>query len=162
MDQDPLVRTCLVRFSLVQNMPKKERDSYKGVTVKSIRVAIQRLVMILPQEEQTNIRPITEEETIAVFKDTAKEKGNHDHRVLKTMTRNAKSSFIPNLMRYRSEFEEILEEESLVDQCKFDYNYADHRGKEKFSRVDQCRLDNISMDHKGEAVFVKLCEYCNQ
>ena len=48
VDQDQLVRTCLVRYSLVQNMPKKERDSYKGVTVKYIRVAIQRLVIILP------------------------------------------------------------------------------------------------------------------
>ena len=36
-------------------MPKKERASYKGVTVKYIRVAIQRLVVILPQEEQSKI-----------------------------------------------------------------------------------------------------------
>ena len=52
VDQDQLVRTCLVRYSLVQNMPKKERDSYKGVSVKDIRVAIQRLVIILPRRSR--------------------------------------------------------------------------------------------------------------
>ena len=56
------------------------------------------------------------------------------------MTRNVKSSFIPNLLKYRSDFEDSLEEESRVDQCKFDYTYADHRGKE---------------------MFCGLCEYCN-
>ena len=112
VDQDQLVRTCLVRYSLVQNMPKKERDSYKGVTVKYIRVAIQRLVVILPQEEQINIRPITEEETMASFKETAEQKGDHDHRVLKTMTRNVKSGFVPNLLKYRSDFKDSLKEES--------------------------------------------------
>ena len=99
------------------------------------------MVVILPQEEHINIRPITEEETIAAFKETAEQKGDHDHRVLKTMTRNVKSSFVPNLLKYRSDFENSLEEES---------------------RVDQCRLDNISVDHKGEEVSCKLCEYCNQ
>ena len=45
VDQDQLVRPCLVWYSLVQNLPKKERDSYKGVT-----------------EEQHDIIPLTPEE----------------------------------------------------------------------------------------------------
>ena len=58
VDSDQLVRTCLVRYCLVQNMTKVEKTSYKGVTVKHIRLFIQQLVVLLPQEEQKNIRPI--------------------------------------------------------------------------------------------------------
>ena len=39
------------------------------------------------------------------------QKGDHDHRVLKTVVRVDKSSFIPDLLRYRSDFEDKLEEE---------------------------------------------------
>ena len=138
VDPDQLVRTCLVRYSLVQNMPKKERASYAGVTIKYIRVAIQRLVIILPQEEQTDINPITEEEAKLAFKETAGQKGDHDHRVLRTVVKDNKSSFVPDLLRYRSDFEDQLEKESQVDQW----------------------VDNISVDLKGENKYCKLCAYC--
>ena len=119
-------------------MPKKERASYAGVTIKYIRVAIQRLVIILPQEEQTDINPITEEEAKLAFKETAGQKGDHDHRVLRTVVKDNKSSFVPDLLRYRSDFEDQLEKESQVDQW----------------------VDNISVDLKGENQYCKLCAYC--
>ena len=36
VDPDQLVRTCLVRYSLVQHMSGKDRLSYKGLTVKYV------------------------------------------------------------------------------------------------------------------------------
>ena len=52
IDQDKLVRTCTVQYSLIQNLSEAARLTYKGVTKKIIRVAVQRLVLILPVEEQ--------------------------------------------------------------------------------------------------------------
>ena len=49
VDPDKLVRTCLVRYSLVPNMPREDRLNYKGVTIKHVRMAIQRLFVILTQ-----------------------------------------------------------------------------------------------------------------
>ena len=140
VDPDQLVRTCLVRYSLVQNLPKEERDSYKGVTVKHIRVAIQRLVVILPQEEQNNIRPITQEETMAAFTEVASQEGEHDHRVLQVVNKSRKSNFISTLLRYRSEFEDNFREEYQVGLCRFDYIIVNHGGKEMICGMcEQCR-----------------------
>jgi hypothetical protein len=52
VDEDDLVRTAVVTYSLVRNLSKEERLSYKGFTKKEIRVPIQRLVLILPIEER--------------------------------------------------------------------------------------------------------------
>ena len=139
VDPDQLVRTCLVRYSLVQNMPKEERDSYKGVTVKHIRVAIQRLVVILPQEEQNNIRLITQEETFEAFNEVAQQEGDHDHRVLKMVTKNVKSVLISSLLKYRSEFEENFVEEY-------------HAG------LYMC--DNVAMNHGSKEMICGMCEQC--
>ena len=97
------------------------------------------MVIILPQEEQTDISPITEEEVKLAFKETAGQKGDHDHRVLRTVVRVDKSSFVPDLLRYRSDFEDKLEKESQVNQW----------------------IDNISVDHQGEKGYCMLCEHCN-
>ena len=61
-DDDMLVRTCIVRYSLVQHIYGKDRDKYSGVTAKYIRLAIQRLVLILPVEEQQSIPEISDTE----------------------------------------------------------------------------------------------------
>ena len=52
LSSDGLVRTVVVEYSLVGELPYKERDQYKNVTKKKILVPVQRLVMILPIEEQ--------------------------------------------------------------------------------------------------------------
>ena len=53
-DEDGLVRTCTVKYSLLQHLPAKERLAYKGITNKYLRLAVQRLVLILPVEEQVD------------------------------------------------------------------------------------------------------------
>ena len=55
VDEDGLVRTCVVRYRLVRSdLPKEDMMIYfKGLKCKSIRVPVQRLVMILPVEEQS-------------------------------------------------------------------------------------------------------------
>lgn len=54
VDEDGLVRTCVVQYRLVRSdLPKEDMMIYfKGLKCKSIRVPVQRLVMILPIEEQ--------------------------------------------------------------------------------------------------------------
>ena len=55
IDKDELVRTCVVQYRLVRSdLPKEDmRIYFKGLKCKSIRVPVQRLVMILPIEEQS-------------------------------------------------------------------------------------------------------------
>ena len=52
LDDDNLVRTCTVKYSLVKPITSGNRDSLNGVTRKEIRLPVQRLVLILPTEEQ--------------------------------------------------------------------------------------------------------------
>ena len=52
VDADLLVRTCTVRYHLVKPVTKNNQDSLEGVTRKEIRLPVQRLVLILPCEEQ--------------------------------------------------------------------------------------------------------------
>ena len=52
LDADNLVRTCLVRYHLVKPINAANRESTDDVLRKQIRVPIQRLVLILPVEEQ--------------------------------------------------------------------------------------------------------------
>ena len=139
VEPDQLVRTCLFRYSLVQNMNKEERTSYKGVTVKHIRVAIQRLVVILPQEEQENIRPITQEETMAAFAEVACQEKDHGHRVLKSVTNPLSSNLICSMLRYRSEFESWFGEDDQAEQNRF---------------------ANIIVNHGGKGMICGMCEHC--
>ena len=146
VDPDKLVRTCLVRYSLVQNMPKEDRLNYKGVTIKHIRVAIQRLVVILAQEEQKNIRTITEEETRAAFAEVATEEGDQEHRVLKSVANPVKDNLVCNMLKARYEFENLAES-WLV---------------EKESQIEQSMVTNTIMSHEGRGMICGMCELCRE
>lgn len=54
MNEDGLVRTCTVQYRLIRaDLPVEDlRIYFKGLTFKSLRVPVQRLVIILPVEEQ--------------------------------------------------------------------------------------------------------------
>ena len=49
---DGLVRTCIVNYKLVKSSSKNLRDIFKDIATKEVRVPVQRLVLILPVEEQ--------------------------------------------------------------------------------------------------------------
>ena len=52
VESDGCVRTVTVQYSLLSDLPAKDRLVYKGITKKQIRVPVQRLVLILPVEER--------------------------------------------------------------------------------------------------------------
>ena len=49
---DDLVRTCTVLYKLIKPASKNSRNIFKDVISKEVRVPVQRLVLILPIEEQ--------------------------------------------------------------------------------------------------------------
>ena len=51
-DNDELVRTCTVLYKLVRPVTTNNRNTVNDVVSKEVRVPVQRLVMILPVEEQ--------------------------------------------------------------------------------------------------------------
>ena len=51
-DSDGCVRNATVEYSLLSELPEQERLRYAGITKKKLRVCVQRLVLILPVEEQ--------------------------------------------------------------------------------------------------------------
>ena len=51
-DYDDLVRTCTVLYKLVRPITKENKETVEDVVSKEVRVPVQRLVMILPVEEQ--------------------------------------------------------------------------------------------------------------
>jgi hypothetical protein len=50
--KDSLVRTCTVIYKLVKPITDANKNTIKDVTTKEVRVPVQRLVLILPVEEQ--------------------------------------------------------------------------------------------------------------
>ena len=52
VDEDGLVRTCTVVYKLIKPVTEVNRNTVKDVVTKEIRAAVQRLVLILPHEEQ--------------------------------------------------------------------------------------------------------------
>ena len=52
VDTDNLVRTCTVTYKLVKPITDKNKNTVGDVVTKEIRVPVQRLVLILPVEEQ--------------------------------------------------------------------------------------------------------------
>ena len=109
VDADGLVRTCIVRYSLVQHLTEREKLIYKGVTKKYIRVAIQRLVLILPVEEQSNIDVVdADEEARAEELVGAKE----DEEKKQPMNVNKKKSVVAHSLKCRFIFDAIWEAES--------------------------------------------------
>ena len=53
-DSGGVVRTVTVEYSILSELPTRERLEYKGISKKRIRVPVQRLVLILPVEERVN------------------------------------------------------------------------------------------------------------
>ena len=51
-DDDNLVCTCIVTYKLVKPSKRNARDIFKDVTAKDTPVPVQRLILILPVEEQ--------------------------------------------------------------------------------------------------------------
>ena len=51
-DTDGLVRTCTVVYKLIKPTAKSSRDVFNGITSKRVRLPVQRLILILPMEEQ--------------------------------------------------------------------------------------------------------------
>ena len=117
VDADGLVRTCIVRYSLIQHLTKKEKLIYKGVTKKYIRVAIQRLVLILPVEEQIDIDAVDpDEEAMAEEIVGAKEKmrlksltRTKEEEKKQPMNERKKKSVIAHSLKCRFIFDSIWE-----------------------------------------------------
>ena len=57
VDDDGLVRTVSVEYSLLSELSEADRLMYKGITKKRLRVPVQRLVLILPVEERDQVLP---------------------------------------------------------------------------------------------------------
>ena len=57
VDTDKLVRTVEVEYSLLSVLAPEKRLMYRGITKKRIKVAVQRLVLILPVEERDTNSP---------------------------------------------------------------------------------------------------------
>ena len=52
VDGDGLVRTCTVKYKLVKPITPNNKETVEDVVSKEVRVPVQRLVLILPVEEQ--------------------------------------------------------------------------------------------------------------
>ena len=52
LDDDDLVRTCTVSYKIVKPSKRNARDVFRYATSKEVRVPVQRLILILPVEEQ--------------------------------------------------------------------------------------------------------------
>ena len=52
IDEDDLVRTCTVSYKLIKPVTEKNKNTVGDVVPKDVRVPVQRLVLILPIEEQ--------------------------------------------------------------------------------------------------------------
>ena len=52
VDADGLVRTCTVVYKLIKSSSATLRNIHKDITTKELRVPVQRLIIILPVEEQ--------------------------------------------------------------------------------------------------------------
>ena len=52
IDHDGLVRTCTVMYKLIKPVNSTNRSTVDNIVKKEIRVPVQRLVLILPVEEQ--------------------------------------------------------------------------------------------------------------
>ena len=112
VDEDNLVRTCIVKYSLVQHLYGKNREEYKGVTTKMIRLAIQRLVMIVPLEEQTIKIPISKEEEDEA-KEIAKKAAGFTHPSFnedETPAPKTVNKSIKMLLKAKGEFDEFWSE----------------------------------------------------
>ena len=52
VDSDNLVRTCIVRYKLIKSSSNTLHNIHKDITTKEITIPVQRLILILPVEDQ--------------------------------------------------------------------------------------------------------------
>ena len=53
LDEDNLDRTCVVKYRLIKSITDANRQAVDDIVFKEIRVPVQRLVLIIPVEEQS-------------------------------------------------------------------------------------------------------------
>ena len=86
VDSDGCVRTVTVQYSLLSELPDEERLKYKGITKKTIRASVQRLVLILPVEER--LQDAIQNSSPGVQAGTVPDEGlegmDEDHRTVST------------------------------------------------------------------------------
>ena len=151
VDTDKLVRTCTVRYSLVQHMRGKDRLSYKGVTIKYIRVAVQRLVLILPVEEQEDIKPISNEEILRAEKEV-KEENQMEVNKLEVKPKSNRINIVTKMLKDRHEFNTM---------CQPEYRYDE---EQEWSAMRQVHWANEvqlrEVEYSSEMGDCGICAYC--
>ena len=105
---------------MVQHLAPKDRFAYQGIKVKYIRVAVQRLVMILPVEEQVNFLDLSEKE-----KQAANELRNDEMRIQAHEKKyvdqgKVKSNLIKELMSSVAMLEQVPKKWRLDDGSDLD------------------------------------------
>lgn len=107
MDEDQLVRMVVVKYSLIQHLPEKDRLKYKGVTVKYIRVAVQRLVLIVPVEEQVDWPETSKEDKEVAAKMTQVENSivTMDSKRVKKVKDAPKGNMMSERLKERGQFD---------------------------------------------------------
>ena len=130
-DSDNLVRTCVVRYSLIQHLSPKERLQYKGVTRKLIRVAVQRLVLIVPVEEQVKPIKISEEDKSEASRLSEKAADLNSNLnvnlVCEHNNSDLESSGVKKMLQNKGEFDQIWSgiEMSYWQSLRLEYNLDD-------------------------------------
>ena len=106
VDTDGLVRTCIVKYSLLQNLSGKEKLKYKGISWKMIRVPIQRLVLLVPVEEQSPVVAISPKELEEAKEISRKATKTQDEENTAGLSKTALSNHsIESLLKARGEFD---------------------------------------------------------
>ena len=156
VDPDKLVRTCLVRYSLVQHMSGKDRLSYKGITVKYIRVAVQRLIIIMPVEEQVDMKTITEEE-----KQKAQQEVNKAIREEVSKSRvkekSSRACLVSSMLKARHVFIKLWEKTDMTEESQAGDNMVLGNREHEVTRpvIEQTDLEN-----SPDVGNCGLCQYC--
>ena len=104
VDDDGLVRTCIVKYKIIKDLPADRMKNYEGITNKFIRVAVQRLVIIVPREEQEHWPGISDEDS-RVAKNMIDE-AKRTHKPRQSTDHNVNISILSNLQK-REELDQI-------------------------------------------------------
>ena len=114
----------------MQNIYGKERDHYTGVTARYIRLTIQRLVLILPVEEQQSLPEILEIE-VEMAKEACGVKEKVDLQVKVNAGSHSvmmRSNMVVAMLKQKGDFDQAVgryadKEEDVKFQGSFDTNY---------------------------------------
>ena len=87
--------------------------SYKEVTVKYIRVAIQRLIIIVPVEEQVDMKTIIKEEMQKAQQEVG-EDNREDASKSKVKVMSSRVSLVSNMLKARYEFTKLWKETDIA------------------------------------------------